>query len=124
MGGPKVSPDGKHLLFLVVRKDGAWVYRTVSTVTGKVESEYRAPLTAWIGTGWMPDNRSVAVEDLRSGVPNLWALPVLGGGPEKQITHYTSGAGQDLEYSPDGKWLVMERGPDSGNAVMFREGGK
>ncbi|HUO15427.1 MAG TPA: protein kinase [Verrucomicrobiae bacterium] len=122
---PCVSPDGRHLLFAAARKDGARVYVTLSTATGKVESEYPVPSAIWYGgITWMPDNRSVVVQDARSGASNLWALPVLGGGPEKQITHYTTGEGAYVRYSPDGKWLVMARGPNSGNAVLFREGNR
>jgi eukaryotic-like serine/threonine-protein kinase len=58
---PSVSPDGKHVLFVAARKDGAMVYRTLSTATGKVESEYPMPPTIWYGISWMPDNRSIAV---------------------------------------------------------------
>ena len=95
------------------------------TATGKVESEYPVPSTAWFfGMSWMPDNRSVVEQDARSGANNLWALPVLDGGSEKQITHYTSGEGAYVQYSPDGKWLVMVRGPNISNAVLFREASK
>jgi Tol biopolymer transport system component len=121
---PCVSPDGKHLLFATARNDSAGVYLTLSTATGKVESEYPVPSTIWYGISWMPDSRSVVVQDTRSGAPNLWALPVLGGGSEKQITHYTAGEGGYVEYSPDGKWVVLERGPNTGNAVLFHEGSK
>ncbi len=120
-----VSPDGKHVLFAAARKEGARVYLTLSTETGKVESEYPLPSTIWYGgVSWMPDSRSVAVQDSRSGAKNLWALPVLAGGPQKQITHYTTGDGGFVQYSPDGKWVVMERGPKTSNAVLFREGSK
>jgi TolB protein len=47
--GPCVSPDGKHLLFGAARKDGARVYLTLSTASGKVESEYPVPSTVWYG---------------------------------------------------------------------------
>lgn len=119
---PCVSPNGEHLLFMTSRKDGARVYVTISTATGKVESEYPVPSTVWSGVSWMPDNRSIAMNDTRNGVPNLWSLPVLGGGPEKQITHYTAAdGGFFMRYSPDGKWVVMARGPNTRNAVLFRE---
>jgi serine/threonine protein kinase len=122
---PCVSPDGKHVLFGASKKDRAGVYVTLSTATGKVESEYPLPSTIWFtGISWMPDSRSVAVQDTRSGAKNLWALPVLGGGPEKQITHYTTGEGSFVQYSPDGKWVVMGRGPNTSNAVLFREASK
>ncbi len=122
---PCVSPDAKHVLFGAARKDRTGAYVTLSTATGKVESEYPLPSTiSYNGISWMPDSRSVAVQDKRSGADNLWALPVLGGGPEKQITHYTTGEGDYVQYSPDGKWVVMERGPKTSNAVLFREASK
>jgi serine/threonine protein kinase len=125
VNNPCVSPDGKHVLFGATRENRAGVYMTLSTATGKVESEYPLPSTIWLtGISWMPDSRSVAAQDTRSGTKNLWALPVLGGGPEKQITHYTTGEGAYVQYSPDGKWVVMERGPNASNAVLFREGSK
>ncbi len=119
--GPWVSPNGKHLLFVTARKDGARGYVTISTATGKVESEYPLPSTVWSATGWMPDNRSIAMLDTRNGVPNLWSLPMLGGGPEKQITHSTAAENEFAQYSPDGKWIVIRRGPGTRNAVLFRE---
>ena len=118
---PCVSSDGKHILFIIARALSR-VYLTISTATGKAESEYPVPSTKWQGMSWLPDNRSVAVQDYRSGANNLWALPVLGGGREKQITHYTTGQGDFVQYSPDGKWVVMVRGPNTRNAVLFREG--
>jgi eukaryotic-like serine/threonine-protein kinase len=119
---PSVSADGQHVLFAAARKDGSVVFVTLSAATGRVESEYPVPSTSWYGVGWMPDNRSLAVQDMRSGAANLWQLPVLGGGTEKQITHYTTGISSYVQYSPDGKWVVTERGPNIGNAVLFREG--
>jgi len=59
--------------------------------------------------------------DVRSGTSNLWALPLLGRGQEKQITHFTTGTIWDFAYSPDGKWIAMARGPMRSDAVMFRE---
>jgi Tol biopolymer transport system component len=116
-----VSLDGKHLLLVTQRQDRRATYITISTATGETESEYPVPPTTWFGTGWMPDNRSVAAGDTRSGAINFWALPVLGGGPEKQITHFTTPGEGYVQYSPDGKWFVMVRGPSTRNAVLFRE---
>ncbi|MGC1106498.1 MAG: protein kinase [Candidatus Acidiferrales bacterium] len=124
VGDPYVSPNGEHLMFASTGKNGTLVYVTISTASSKVESEYPLPLTVLSTMSWMPDNRSVAVQDSRSGANNLWALPVLGGGPAKQITHYKTGMGDFVQYSPDGKWLVMSRGPNTSNAVLFREGVK
>jgi eukaryotic-like serine/threonine-protein kinase len=121
---PSASPDGKHLLFAVARKDGSLFYSTISLVTDKIESEYPEPSTSWLGITWMPDSRSVVIQDKRSGASNLWDLPVLGSGTERQITHYASGDGRFVQYSPDGKWVVTARGPGTGNAVLFRDESK
>src|SRR3984885_3709563 len=68
---------------------------------------------------WMPDNRSVASSDIRTGVPNLWAIPLFGGGPEKQLTHFPSGVIWTVDYSPDGKLIAIVRGTGTSDAVVF-----
>ena len=44
---------------------------------------------------------------------------MLGGGPEEQITHFTTQIIRNFRYSPDGKWIVMDRGPFTSDAVLF-----
>lgn len=45
-----VLPDGRHVLFKAVRKDGMVVAVGVSAETGKLESEYHVPETTnWFG---------------------------------------------------------------------------
>jgi Tol biopolymer transport system component len=67
----------------------------------------------------MPDNRSVAISDRRSGSPNLWSFPALGRGVAKQLTHFTSGPIFACNYSPDGKLLALARGSVQSDAVLF-----
>ena len=54
--------------------------------------------------------------------PNLWLLPVLGGGKEKQLTHFEGGNILSVSCSADGKWIALVRGPNESNAVLFRAG--
>ena len=66
----------------------------------------------------MPDSRSLAVVDLRSGAPNLWAIPLFGG-PQMQLTHFPSGVIWACVYSPEGKSVALARGSRQSDAVLF-----
>lgn len=68
---------------------------------------------------WSPDNRSMAFVDTRTGTPNVWSVPVLGDGGEKQLTHFTSGFIADFHYSNDGKSLAIVRGSRQSDVILF-----
>ena len=119
---PFLSPDSHHLVFATPRKDGIVVLAVVSTESGAMEFEKRVPLTFDLSVravNWFPDNRSMAIADTRTGTPNLRSLTVLGEGPEKQLTHFTSGILWDFHYSFDGKSLAMSRGARQSDVVLF-----
>jgi len=111
------------VLFASIRDDNDRISAvTVSAETGKLEFEYNIAATVdAVDTAacWMPDNRSVAFSDRRSGSPNLWSIPVLAHGVEKQLTHFTSGSIIACHYSPDGKLLAFVRGSAQSDAVLF-----
>ncbi len=118
---PFASLDGRHVLFVTPRKDGMVVVASVSTEKGVTESELPAVPTfdSSVNAGcWMPDNRTFAVVDLRTGTPNLWAVP-LSGGPPTRLTHYSSGVIWACAYSPDGKLIAIARGSRQSDAVLF-----
>ena len=122
---PFVSLDGRYLVFVTALHGGPPRVIMLSAQTGSVVSEEKTPGTvdptmdaAHRCGAWMPDNRSIASADIRTGVPNLWAIPVFGG-VEKQLTHYPSGVIWTLDYSPDGKLIAIVRGTDTSDAVLF-----
>jgi Tol biopolymer transport system component len=122
---PIVSLDGKHVLFASIRKDGTVNVVTVAAETGNLEFEGSIPETTDVNDTaacWMSDNRSLALADRRSGSPNLWSIPALGRGVEKQLTHFTSGFFFACNYSPDGKLLALARGSAQSDAVLFTAG--
>ncbi len=119
---PFLSPDGRHLLFATPAANGTPLALVVSTETGAVENQF--PVSDTMGPtrsgAWMPDNRTFALIDVRTGVTNLWAISVLPPhAPDKQLTHSTSGVIMWIAYSPDGKLLAMVRGPGTSDAVLF-----
>jgi eukaryotic-like serine/threonine-protein kinase len=119
---PFLSLDGKHLLFATPMKDGSVGGAVLSADTGKLENEIAVPPTFDLSVStlcWMSDNRSVAYPDLRSGVANLWSQPVLGTGPQKQLTHFSSGKVWACAFSPDGKYVAISHGSRQSDAVLF-----
>ncbi|MEQ1352909.1 MAG: protein kinase [Candidatus Acidiferrum sp.] len=118
---PFLSLDAHHVGFATPRKD-AVVLAVASTESGAIESEKHVPATFDLNArsiDWFSDNRSVAFVDTRTGTPNLWSATVLGEGPEKQLTHFTSGIIWDSRFSFDGKSLVLVRGTRQSDVVLF-----
>ncbi len=116
-----VSLDGHHLAFVAPRKDGSIEIALVSAEKATPESAVSSPPTIdfTVSAGcWMSDNRSLAVVDLRSGAPNLWSLPFFGG-PQTQLTHFSSGVIWNCAYSADGKLVALARGSRQSDAVLF-----
>jgi len=127
-GVASISLDGRHVSMGSQDKNGTTVGVTVSTVTGAQEGvDTQLGDSFDHGARWMPDGRSVATVDIRSGTLNLWSG--LTGtcwcesgkptGPTKQLTHFTSGVIWDYGWSPDGKFIALARGTDQSDAVLF-----
>lgn len=120
--GPIISLDGRDVLFGSFDKNGTIVGVMLSAVTGAQEgAEIKLGDTlsdSAHGVRWTPDSRSLAAMDIRSGTPNLWS-GILGDGPEKQLTHFTSGVVWDFGWSSDGKYIALARGTDQSDAVLF-----
>jgi serine/threonine protein kinase/Tol biopolymer transport system component len=118
---PFVSLDGRWISFAGPDKRGAIVATTISAEDGSVKAvtDVVNTMDPNVRTGaWMPDSR-IAVVDIRTGVPNLWATSILKKAPDEQLTHFTWGIILSVAYSPDGKWLAMIRGTQQSDAVLF-----
>jgi serine/threonine protein kinase/Tol biopolymer transport system component len=121
--GALLSPDGRHMAFPSVAKDGSLVMLIVSTETGTQEGESSIP-TSFDGRcnmGWAPDGRSLVFSDLRNGTPNLWSFPVFQQGQPQQLTHFTSGAIWSFHWSRSGKQFAMARGSSTSDVVLITE---
>jgi eukaryotic-like serine/threonine-protein kinase len=119
---PFLSLDGRWIAFAGPDKQGAIVATTISAEDGSVHAvvDVGNTMDPNVRTGaWMPDSRRIAIVDIRTGVPNLWATSAFKTTPDEQLTHFTSGIILSLAYSPDGKWLAMIRGTQQSDAVLF-----
>jgi hypothetical protein len=73
-GVASISLDGRHLSMGSQDKNGTTVGVTVSTLTGAQEGvDTQLGDSFDHGARWMPDGRSVATVDIRSGTLNLWS---------------------------------------------------
>ena len=71
--------------------------------------------------GGTADGRGMAIPDDRSGVRNLWTLPI-DGGVSRQITHFHQSEIHGFAWSPDGKLTTLSRGPVEQNVVLIKTG--
>jgi eukaryotic-like serine/threonine-protein kinase len=117
-----LSLDAHHLAFASPQKDGRVVLLVVVPETGVIEKEVAVPPTldqASHAATWMPDQQSLVISDLRSGFPNLWSIPLLGAASLKQLTHFNSGVIWSVGVSTDGKTIVLARGANQSDVVLF-----
>src|SRR6202166_1390351 len=119
---PFPSMDGPHVAFASPGKDGKVFLAVVSADNGALEAQPTIPDTldhTSAAVAWVPDNRSMALSDIRTGTPNIWSLPVLGNVPGRQLTHFASGQVWAFHYTRDGKSVAMARGNNQSDVVLF-----
>lgn len=67
---------------------------------------------------WAPDESGIDYVVTRSGVSNIWRLP-LDGGRARQMTTFDSGKIFTFAWSRDGKWLSVGRGLNRGDVALI-----
>ena len=123
IGPPYLSLDGHLLILVATLPSGAPVAKIALPDTGETIGQKNVNLTVDSTFGqagaWMPGNSAMAIPDARTGVLNLWSIPLGAGGVEKQLTQFTSGTIFSFAYSPDGKLIAVAHGSDDSDAVLF-----
>src|SRR5438552_6134649 len=69
---------------------------------------------------WLPDGRGLTYIVNRGGISNIWIQP-LDGSPAKQLTDFKSDRIYSFDWSPDGKWLALSRGPEQRDVVLMSD---
>lgn len=99
VGGPALSPDGRHVAFTTERGDRSAL--TVMTSEGTDVRALAESLNVRGPPAWSPDGASITVAVLRDGMPRLVSVPLDGRAPMPIIDDYST----DPSWSPDGRFL-------------------
>ena len=113
LGGPAISPDGRHLAFSVRQNGQTQLYMMQADGTNARVVTNSLDLQ---GTPtWSPDGQSIlsAAED--HGVPHLFRIPVDGRVPALFVQEYSV----DPAWAPDGRFVVYS-GPDIGTTFSVK----
>jgi Tol biopolymer transport system component len=70
-------------------------------------------------TVWLPDNRSIAFLDARTGTTNVWMQP-LAGGKQVQLSDFTSDNVTAFDWSRDNR-LLATRSVETTGVVLIKD---
>jgi serine/threonine protein kinase len=116
----RVSPDGKTIA-CVYQDEGTHVLKiALLPFEGGEPFKLFDILPGTAGMRWMPDGRGLSFIVNRAGVSNLWVQPV-DGNPPKQLTDFKTDLIFSYDWSVDGKWLALARGPGQRDAVLMTD---
>jgi TolB protein len=119
---PSFSPDGSMILFANRAADGPTSLWTVENNGKNAKLLYAGPNTI-VSADWSPDGNTIAFAMAvdRPDAYEIFLMDMDGanGTNVQQITYGLDGIGGSLDWSPDGKYLLVYAGP-SGDKNIFR----
>ena len=114
---PRVSPDGKKLLYTLVSPYyEVWSYDMATGVKTRLtfgSTSGRASLSAV----WHPDGQRIAFTSLGRGKFGFYQRAADGSGSEDLLLEESSYVKYVNDWSPDGKFLVFQHAPRGTNEV-------
>lgn len=116
---PKVSPDGKKIVFTsggkisLISFEGGEIIKTFDAKPERLENSNKKNLQ------WTPDGLGIYFIALNEGVSNIWRQPIDGSAPV-QVTKFETGRIFNFAYSPDGNRLALSRGSLNSDVVLIR----
>ena len=112
---PKLSPDGRHLVYTGYKSGYADVYE-IDIASGSRNRIIKFPGTN-SGAAYSPDGRSLAVTLSKDGNPELYVTSASGGSP-RRLTR-TPGVESSPTWSPDGNEIIYSS-DDRGTPQLYR----
>ncbi|MEM5773385.1 MAG: S9 family peptidase [Anaerolineaceae bacterium] len=110
----QLSPDGKTVVYCVVRQEGEKRETKAGLWLLDVETGASRALTAGEKTdtspAWSPDGKQIAFLSTRLGMPQIFVIPV-DGGEAKPLTKMEQAIGGGPLWSPDGKFIAFTAAP-------------
>lgn len=116
---PSFSPDGQTILFANRAADGPTSLWTVS-VTGKEPKLLYAGPNTIVSADWSPDGSTIAFA-MAVDRPDAYEIFLMNADATnvRQLTRGLEGIGGSLDWSPDGRFLLIYAGPP-GDKNIFR----
>lgn len=116
---PVYSPDGTRIAcFYYDEHDSKWKISIIPANGGAPVKSFPLPIGLTVSFRWTPDGKAIMYPMRRRGVGNLWLQPIEGG-EAKQLTNFTSDFIFSYDLSRDGKQLVLSRGTNRRDVVLF-----
>jgi len=116
---PSFSPDGSKILFANRAAEGPTSLWTVNNTGDNQNLLYAGPNTI-VAADWSPDGKTIAFA-MAVNAPNEYEIFIMksDGSDAQQLTNGLAGIGGSLDWSPDGKYLLIYAGPQ-GDKNIFR----
>ena len=116
---PSFSPDGKRILFANRAGEGPTSLWTVDNNGENPDLLYAGPNTI-VAADWSPDGETIAFA-MAVDKPRAYEIFLMNSDSAnvRQLTRGLAGIGGSLDWSPDGKYLLIYAGPD-GDKDIFR----
>ena len=116
---PVFSPDGTLIACLYSEElNSKWSISIIPATGGPPLKTFPVPSRLSLQLSWTPDGKAIMYGLTRGGVTNLWLQPIEGGEP-KQLTNFTSDVIHSFDLTRDGKKLVLSRGTNRSDVVLF-----
>ena len=119
-GSPRISPDGKTVLFVWKMKDNdPFTWAAVLSLNGGNVRRLTMPVSIGeVGQfRWSPDGKFILYVRTVNGVGNIWSVGLDGKAPTR-VTHFDSERIFDFDVSLDNR-LVISRGAYLRDVVLL-----
>ena len=121
---PVVSPDGKSLgCYILDERTGSYKIAIFPLEGGEFTKSFDVlapPGSFPYPVRWTPDGRALTYIATRNGVSNIEIQP-LDGSPNRRLTDFKTDRILAFDWAPDGKWLLLSRGPEERDVVLLTD---
>ncbi len=120
---PAISPDGKLIAcYYLDERTGTTKIALIPFAGGEPVKMFESQIVDF-GTypvRWTHDGRALTYIVNRGGVSNIWIQPLDDNSP-RQLTDFKSDRIFSYDWSRDGKWLALSRGPEQRDVVLMSD---